>query len=210
MFALIKREIQDHFVYFIAAAVFSAVFVAIGISLTYRQDPKQPPVFAMGLGFPSLTIVILGLCGMGASQMYLDKTRRISAFLSTLQVSRSRILLARIVTGVLAILILLVPLVVAAVVLVRLFAPPIPMYSATVWEISTTTLLIALGCYCIGLQCAWTASKITPTLGALALTCIFTCLVIVKGFGLEIDVILVLFIAASLIRTWNTFASTSL
>jgi ABC-type transport system involved in multi-copper enzyme maturation permease subunit len=210
MLTLIKREVLDHLVYFIAAALFSAVFVAIGISLTYRDDPKQPPVFAMGLGFPSLTIVILGLCGMGASQMYWDKTRRISAFLSTLPVSRSRILLARIVAGILAILILLVPLAIAAVVLLRLFTPPIPVYSGMLWEISMTTFLLALACYCIGLQTGWNSSALTPSLGALGLACVFVPLVVVKGFGPEIVVIVVLFIAASLVRTWHNFSSTSL
>ena len=210
MFALIKREIQDHIVYFIGAAVFSAVFIIISISLIHQYDPKEPPVFSIGLGVPAVTIVIFGICAMGATQMYLDRTRKISALLSTLAVSRSRILLARIITGILAILILFVPLTIAAGILVRVFTPPIPMFPGMVFEISLVVFLMAFACYCIGLQTGWNSSALTPSLGALFLTCIFVPLILIKGFGVHIVVILVLFIVASLIRTWHTFMTTSL
>ena len=211
MFTLIKREIQDHIVYFIGAAAFSAVFIIISISVIHQYNPRQgPPMFSIWLGVPAFTIVIFGICAMGATQMYLDKTRKISALLSTLAVSRNRILLARIIAGILAILILLVPLTIAAGILLRLFSPSIPMYPGMVFEISVVVFLMAFACYCIGLQTGWNSSALTPSLGALFLTCIFVPLIFVKGFGLHIVVILVLFIVASLIRTWHTFMSTSL
>jgi len=212
MFALIKREIQDHIVYFIGAAVFSAVFIVMSISVIHQYDPKDPPVFAIGLGVPAVTIVIFGICAMGATQMYLDKTRKISALLSTLAVSRNRILLARIIAGILAILTLLVPLTIAAVILMRFFTTliPIPMFPSMVFEISVVVFLMAFACYCIGLQTGWNSNPVTPSLGALFLTCIFVPLFFVKGFGVHIIVILVLFIVASLLRTWHTFMRTSL
>ena len=210
MFALIKREIQDHIVYFIGAAAFSAVFIIMSISAIHQYDPKEPPVFAIGLGVPAVTIVIFGICAMGATQMYLDKTRKISALLSTLAVSRNRILLARIITGILAILTLLVPLTIAAVILLRLFLPPIPIYSGLIFDISVVAFLTGFACYCLGLQTGWTSSKIIPTLGALLLTCVLVSLILVKGFGLHIKAILVLFIVASLIRIWRKFMSTAL
>lgn len=210
MLALIKREIQDFIVYFIAALVCSAILIIISVQAVFRYDSHNPPVVTIGLGIAIGAIVTFGTCGMGAGQMYLDKTRRISAFLSMLPVSRSRILLARIAAGVLAILLLLVPLAVTAAFLVRIFTPPIPLYSGMVLEISTTTFLLALASYCIGLQTGWNPSALTPSLGGLGLTCIFVLLVVIKGFGPESNVILVLFIAASLFRTWHNFSSTSL
>jgi len=210
MLALIKREIQDHLVYFIAAAVFSTLLIIVLVEAVFNYDSRNPPEVAIALGVSLGAIVTLGICGMGASQMYLDKNRRISAFISTLPVSRGRMLLARISAGILAILIVLVPLAVTAIVLLRLFMPPIPMYSTTVFEIFTAVFLLGLACYCIGLQSGWNSSALTPTLGALGLTCLFVPLVVVKGFGPEIVVILVLFIAASLFRTWHNFSSTSL
>ncbi len=213
MFALIKREIQDHIIYFIGAAVFAAVFIIMSISILHNYNPRQnPPVFAILLGVPAVTIVIFGICAMGATQMYLDKTRKISALLSTLAVSRNRILLARIIAGILAILTLLVPLTIAAVILMRFFTIliPIPMYPGMVFEISVTVYLMAFACYCIGLQTGWNSNPLTPSLGALFLTCIFVPLILIKGFGVHIVIILVLFIVASLLRTWHTFMSTPL
>jgi len=211
MFALIKREIEDHIAYFIGAAAFSAVFIIMSISVIHRYQPRHgPPVFSILLGVPAVTIVIFGICAMGATQMYLDRTRKISALLSTLAVSRNRILLARIITGILAILILLVPLTIAAGILVRLFTPPIPMYPGMVFEISVVVFLMAVACYCIGLQIGWNSNALTPSLGAIFLPCILVSLILIKGFGVHIVVILVLFIVASLIRTWHTFMKTSL
>ena len=210
MFALIKREIQDHIVYFIGAAAFSAIFILILISVIHNYDPRNPEVFSIGFGVPAVTLVIIGICAMGAAQMYLDKTRKISALLSTLAVSRSRILLARIITGILAILTLLVPLTIAAVTLLRLYVPPVLIYPGMVFEISLTVFLMVFACYCLGLQTGWNSGKIVPTLGGIALTCILVPLILVKGFGLHIVVILVLFIVASLLRTWHTFMTTSL
>ena len=210
MFTLIKREIQDHIIYFIGAVVFSAMFIAISLSTTRHSYSKDPPILPIGFGVPLVTLVVIGFCGMGASQMYTDKTRKISAFLSTLSVSRGRILLARIITGILAILTLLLPLTLTIVFLLRLFPPPVPTFQGMLLEIFTTVFLMAFACYCIGLQTGWNSSKIIPTLGGIILTCIFVPLILIKGFGFHIIVILVLFITASLIRTWYTFTSTPL
>ena len=218
MFTLIKREIRDHIVYFIGAAVLSAIFVIITISIfshygspqSRDYDPGDSDVFSVGVGVPIIFIVVIGICGLGVSQMYLDRSRKISAFLSTLAVSRNGILSARIITGILVILTFLVPVAVTAEVLLRLFVPPILMYPSMVFEIFVSVFLMAFACYCIGLQTGWTSGKVTPTLGGIVLACIFVPLILIKGFGLQIVVILVLFIIASLIRIWHTFMTTSL
>ena len=121
MFALIKREILDHIIYFIGAAAVSALLIGASVPAILRYDGRTPPMFPVALGVSVAAIVIICICGMGAAQMYLDKTRRISAYISTLPVSRNRILIARIVAGALAILILLVPLAVLAGVIEDLF-----------------------------------------------------------------------------------------
>jgi len=209
MFTLIKREIQDHIAYFLGAAILSAILIALLISAMYHTELDERPVF-IGLSLPVIVILIIGCPAMGANQMYTDRTRKISALLSTLAVSRNRILLARIITGILAILTVLVPLTITAVLLLRLFTPPIPIYSGLVSEIFAATFLMGLACYCIGLLTGWTSSKITPTLGGLVLTFVLVPLILVKGFGSHAIIILILFIGASLIHTWQKFMSTSL
>jgi hypothetical protein len=217
MFTLIKREILDHIAYFIGAAIFSALFIIFLFSIISRHDSVRgrsrdysDPEISLGVGVPVIAVVVIGICGLGVSQMYLDKNRRISAFLSTLAVSRDRILLSRIITGILVILTLLLPVAVAAVVLLRLYTPDILNFSGMVFEIFLASFLTAFSCYCIGLQTGWTAGKVAPTLGGLLLTFIFLPLILIKGFDLQAVTILLLFIIASLIRIRHTFMTTSL
>jgi hypothetical protein len=209
MLTLIKREIEDHIVYFIGAIIISAVLTALLTSAIYYDEPGDRPVFTV-LSFPVIIVLIIGFSGMGASQMYTDKNRKISTFLSSLPVTRCRILTARIITGVLAILVVLVPLTVAGTILWRLFTPPIPIFPGLIFDLSVVTFLMGFACYCLGLQTGWTTSRITPSLGGIILTCIFVPLIMVKGFGPQIKIILLLFIIASLIRTWQKFKHTAL
>ena len=209
MFTLIRREIRDHIAYFIAAVIFSAIIIALLTAATYNLDWGGSVVLE-AFSVPILVVLVLGFSAMGVTQMYLDRNRKISAFLSVLPVTRNRILAARIIAGLLAILIVLVPVTIAATVLVRLFEPPIPVSSGYIDEILTTVFLMAFACYCLGLLTGWTANKIAPTFGALGLNLVLVSLVFVKGFGPDIKFLLVLVIVACLVRTWHKFMSTSL
>lgn len=210
MLTLIRREIRDNIVYFIAAVVFSAILIALLIAATYNLDWISDPAVYVGLSIPMLVILVLGFSAMGVTQMYMDRNRKISAFLSALPMTRSRILTARIVAGLLAILTVLVPLAIAVIVLGRLLAPPIPIFAGYIADILTTVFLMVFACYCLGLLTGWTANKIAPTFGALGLNLVLVSLVFVKGFGPDIKFLLVLVIVACLIRTWHKFMSTSL
>ncbi len=79
MFALIKREIQDHIAYFIGAAVLSAILVALLIPMMYSNLDER--LVFIGLSLPVILALIIGCAGMGVTQMYLDRTRKISALL---------------------------------------------------------------------------------------------------------------------------------
>lgn len=210
MFALIKREIEDHIAYFLGAVLFSAIFCAIALSLTYHDDYEDPSPAAVALLIPTAIVAVFGFCAMGVSQMYTDRTRKISSLLSTLPVTRGQLLIARIVTAVLAMLVLLVPLAVTAAILLRLFPPPYPIYTHYVAEIFTAVFLMGFACYCLGLQLGWSSGKVIPTLGSLVLTIILVPLIIIKGFWDHAIIILLLLIFASLTRTWQKFTSTPL
>ena len=210
MLTLIKREIRDHVVYFAGAVVFAGIIIGISLTPIFESRRHYRVVSGLGIVITITAIVIFGFFAMGAAQMYTDKNRRISAFLSTLPVSRSRILIARMVTGMLAILTLIVPQVIVTIILLRVFAPPVPLYSGFIAEVFAGIFLTAFACYCIGLQAGWNSSSLVPALGGLGLTCILVSLILIKGFGLHIIVILILFITASLIRIWHLFTSTSL
>ena len=164
----------------------------------------------MGALLTAMMIAVFIFFSMGAVQTYTDKTRRISAFISTLPVSRNQILLAKLVAGVLAILTLLVPIAIAVTILFRLFSPPIPVFDGVLFDAFTAVFLTAFACYCIGLQAGFKSGKPGPALAGWALTCILISLVIIKGFGTPIVLVLVPFIIASLVRVWHTFTSTAL
>jgi hypothetical protein len=208
MFTLIKREIRDNLVYFVGAIAISGVFICISI----------PPLYSGGfrpllgnLGIIAVIIASLAFFAMGATQMYIDKNRRISAYLATLSVSRDQILAARIVTAVLAILIFFVPLIIMAVISIRLRNRySYPPYQTVMFEVFTAILLLVFACYCIGLLIGWTEGRIVPGLGGLVLVLVFGSLIILKGFGFEFFVILIPFIAACLFRVRQKFISTSL
>jgi len=213
MLTLIKREIRDHNVYFLGAIILTAILICLTVFVAYNlvcQYDHEDAIAYIGISLPVIAMLMIGFSGMGISQMYIDRTRRISAFLSTLPVSRNQILLARIVTGILAILIVVLPFVITSKVMEYLFAQPIPVYSGMIYDIFTVIFLLGFACYCLGLMTGWTAGKIAPMLGCLVLTFILTSLIIIKGFGPCTKGILILIIVACLIRTWQKFTSTSL
>jgi hypothetical protein len=221
MFTLIKREIEDHIASFLGAAVLSSIVIVLLISAAYKCKLDEYPVYSIGLSIPVIVMLVIGFStvivmlvigfsNMGATQMSTDRTRKVSAFLSALPVTRGRILIARIIAGILAILIVFAPLAITATVLWHLLVPPIPIYPGLIFDIFVTVFLMVFACYCIGLLTGWTSSKVTPALAGLALTFVLIPLIAVKGFGLHTTVILILFIIASLIRIRQKFMSTAL
>ena len=210
MLALIKREIRDHILYFLAAIAFSAIIVGLQTLGAYNFDRQLTGVYFGLMTVPTVMILVLGLTGMGVSQMYTDKNRKISAFLSTLPVTRGRIFTAKIVTGLLVILIVLAPAAMVAVTLNSILGPPIPAYGKPITDIFTTAFLMAFACYSIGLLTGWTTSKLTPSFGGLGLTFFLAAMIIIKGFGLQIQLLLVLIITVSLTQTWRKYMSTPL
>ena len=210
MITLIKREIQDHALFFIGSVILSAVLIGLSITTLEGHRWIEMVAYDSPAGALALLIIVFGFFAMGAIQMDMDRIRKISAFISILSVSRNRILLAKIIAGLLAILIALVPLAVTVTILLRINAPPIPLFYTMVFEIFSGTFLITLACYLIGLQAGWNSGRIIPVIGGVILNCILVTLIVIKGFTLEIMVILSLFIIASLIRTWNLFMSTPL
>lgn len=209
MLTLIKREIQDHIVYFFGAAIFTTILIIITVFAVY--DMGRDSVIYTGFSLPVIVVVMIGFSSMGVLQMYTDRTRKISAFLTTLPVSRNKILLARIITGILAILILILPLIITSMALLYLYAPPIQQINSSITlDIFVVVFLIGFACYCLGLMTGWTTGKIAPVMAFLVLTFILSSLILVKGFGPYAKGIIILFIVTCLIRTWQKFTSTSL
>jgi ABC-type transport system involved in multi-copper enzyme maturation permease subunit len=209
MFTLIIREVEDNRVFFIAAAILVAIFGALFVWQLYYGEVDDGPFIVI----PVLNAIfgMLILCAVGATQMYRDKTKKVSALLATLAVTRWHIFIARVIAGFLLVFIVFIPIVGATIAAV-LTRSVEPSHSVRLLypEISVPVFLLGFACYCIGLQAGWTSSRITPTLGPIALGLILIPVILIKGFGWEIYAILVLLIAACLIRAWYKFSTAAL
>jgi len=216
LLTLIKKEIYDQLAYFIVAIILSASlvfvmvsFLSFGINETAMQE-ESVSMLARVILFPTVLLLILGFPAMGAAQMYLDKSWRISAFLLTLPTTRRHIFTSKIITAILAMLIIFVPLIITARILYKIYALPIPIFEGVIFDISSTIILTVFACYCIGLQTGWSNNRFIPIFASFTLTIVLLSLIIVKGFGIQIWLILSLFILSSLLRCWQKFSSTPL
>jgi hypothetical protein len=221
MFALIKREIEDNIPIFAISVLVAAIFTGTIIySVTTRQAHQVSPrgisnTMVVALIF-HLPICLFSIAAaMGAAQMYLDKNKKISAFLSTLTTTRRRIFVAKIIAGVFGILLAIVPIALTNAVLLQIFhvAPVSHMYMSFFARLFLFLFLASFTCYAFGLQMGCSPNRFRPilgTLGAVILLAVPASVLIIKGLGVQSAVILLVLTFASLTRTWNTFMSTSL
>jgi hypothetical protein len=206
MLSLIAREIRDNIVWVALPCLIGAL--GITVAIIFALSPvKEGIVVPTG---PFISILLLAFCGLGAAQGYGDRANRISSLLATLGVTRNRIFAARVLAGLLTVLVSLVPLAVTIIVLLWMFAPPLEFYREMVVEISLTVLLAAVACYLAGLLVGWTTSKAWLLAGCLLLLLSLVSLVVIKGFGPDAMAFLLLFIGATLWYAWHTFTSASL
>lgn len=208
MLTLIRREIEDNLAFLIGAGLFSAIIVFIIISLGYSLEDMEIPIHA--LFFVSMLFVVLGFSAMGANQMRVDTRRKISAFLVTLPAGRVQIFTARIVTGLIAILILLVPAAVTISYFLTQEMPFYPLLSGVLFRVFSVIFLGAFACYCLGLQAGQFSSKVVVYCTTMLIPVTIILLVIIKGFYYQGIIILVLLIVASLARSLQKFINSAL
>ena len=206
MLTLIKREIEDHIAFFVTAIIASVILVFTILYMAYNFGNEETRVMSFSFGTPFAIFLVTGLYLMGGSQMYNDKNKKILAFLSTHPVTRNQIFFARIITGLLAILILLVPAAVAGQTLLNAYSRSLtyPIYPHYAAEIFSSLFLMALAVYCIGLQSGFHSNKMYHGIGMIFSFILLT-LFLIKGFSPQLSVILLVFIAASLLFTWKQF-----
>jgi hypothetical protein len=206
MLTLIRREIHDNLIYVLGACAISLMMIGMLI-YTFLRGISAAALPSSLLLMPALFI---GFTVLGAAQMCGDRANRISPLLSTLAVTRDGVLAARVLAGVLALLTALVPVIITAVILLRMFVPPFEFYRRMVVEIAATITLMSLACYCAGLLVGWTTSRTWLILGSLLLMVLSVSIIGAKGFGPVTMLILLVLIAAMLVHTRHKFTSASL
>lgn len=205
MFTLIKREFEDHAIHVLLAVVIAATMVGLLVYFALTEFEA-----ALELLMPMGVLALLACCSMGITQVYTDRANKISPFLATLATTRRQVLTARCIVGVLAILIILVPIAVAAVVLLSKFLPPIAFYWQAIVEVFATAFLGAMACYCLGLLIGSTTRKLLLVGGCLAVPPAVILLVLAKGFDYQVMIVLTLLILASIARVATKLSSTPL
>ena len=100
MFTLILREIEDNWVFLLAAALLACVFSFLMGWQIYSVNGSNEGTVIVVLIAETQYGGMFVFCGLGASEMYWDRIKKISALLATLPVTRNQIFTARIATGV--------------------------------------------------------------------------------------------------------------
>ncbi len=206
MWTLIKRELQDQVVYILAAEIVSILMIGTMVYMAVLSERVALLGFAMAYGLTLLTV----LCLLGTSQMYTDRTHRISTFLATLAVTRTQIMAARMLTGLVVVLVSLIPVFVTATILLHLLYQPLAFYWRMIAEVFITMVLLGCGCHVAGLHTGWTTSKKGLIGGCVLLFALVVSIYFIKGCGYQSIVILSLVLATLVLRTWQKFLSVSL
>lgn len=206
MASLVLREIRDNVVHVLALGVISILAIGGLVYVFYYHMPGA------ALSFSIATVLVLWawLSVLGTAQMYGDRANRISSLLATLAVTRDRILLARVLVGVLTVLGTLAPVLLTEIILLRTYVMPPVFYRRMAVEVSITTILMGVACYCVGLAVGGTANKAWLIPGNLLSLVLCVSLVVFEGCGPKAMVILLIFIAAILTRAWLKFTTVSL
>jgi ABC-type transport system involved in multi-copper enzyme maturation permease subunit len=207
---LVKREIIDHIAYFAGALVTTGLLSGLMISIAMGLEGEDRQYIALGGLIPVTIVLVIGLCALGVNQMYGDRARNISAFLTALPTTRAQIFAARIAAGVVAILILLIPMTIAGGVILGLSADDVPVYRGVLPDLFFSIFLTSLACYSVGIYAGWNRGSLAPTLAVVPVVMLVPLLLVIKGFGLEAMAILSLFIVACLSSAWCRFASSPL
>lgn len=215
MLTLIKREIADMSVFYLITAIFMLILagaLVYKVAIGWESNPIMgvPSMMYTTLGsFPSFILPLLA-AALGASQMSLDRDKKISSFLATLSTTRQQILSAKIITGILWILLIILPIATADAVLLKVFPMVAVPDAEFLVRIFVTIFLCSLACYSFGLLIGWRSGKLISALGAILIAPILVSLIAIKGFGLQTILFFLLFISAAMIRTWQKFMSSSL
>jgi len=207
LFTLIKRQIIDNAIYFVFALAVSFVvaIATITVALTEHQNYLSPYATALLLAVPIFFCV--GSYTLGLVQTYADRASGVAAILSVLPIARVWILLARLIVGALVILTALGPLAIVGVVLWKFMGPPAWLFHGWIADVFLGAVLTAFACYCLGLHAGGQSETFVTGLRALPLTIILLFLIIIKGFGSPLLVVLVPFAILAFVPCWKPMSS---
>lgn len=215
MLTLIKREIRDMFVIYLFLAVY-AVFICISLWY-FHNRPSCNESLGLDINFDGTLVMffwtwplyfIIGT--LGATQMSLDKSQKISSFLNTLAATRRAMWLSRLSAGIIAILIILVPMAITEMILYQKINIGIPINLNMLYLLFVISFSLFFACYGGGLMCGWRSNSIFARLASVVITVALITIFSIKGFSYEVVAIYLAFGVVCIIRAGYKFLNASL
>jgi hypothetical protein len=197
---LTKRQIADDGPLLVGAFVGTVLFLLTLGAMAFVY-PRGFLLHVVTILFILPALLCLGCFVLGLVQVRGDENRGIPAMLSVLPVSPSQIILARVVTGMLFVLAVAFSLMLAITrsILSGLIQWPESLIPGGLVDLSVTLLLIGLSCYCLGALGGRGWAGWLTLLWLLPLTLVSVSLIVIKGLGAPLVIVLVPFVAASLV-----------
>ncbi|HPS56111.1 MAG TPA: hypothetical protein PLP05_10975 [Sedimentisphaerales bacterium] len=214
MYTLIKREIEDNAIIFIIGLAMTLSLVCWLSTEVAMNTPTKVPI-GLDQGMYNIFVFLIPITAflanaLGAAQMYKDKNQKISAFLLTLATTRNKIISARIIAGIIWILMVIAPIAVTEFILVQVFPILIPYPKTLIIKLFVTMFVVSLCCYSVGLAVGDNKRRNLSQILCGIITIIILALIPIKGFGVDITVMLIILTAALLGKVWQKFSSAAL
>ena len=164
---LIKRQIVDDAVYFVAAVTGLCILILTILVLVFLYSPRDmSPLERITYLFHVPFLLALGFCTLGIAQSHGDRLAGRLTWLSAQPVYRWQVVLARVISGLLLLTSAFGLMVLIASIYVRLM--PADVYSRRLLtEVFVSVFLMSLACYGLGLRVARSTSSVTRALASL-------------------------------------------
>ncbi len=209
MWTLFKRECEDVWFYLIAA------ILLVGGSITWAEllaaPDHQGDCILGGFLFGYVLLCIL-LLAVGANRMVFDRANGISVFYTGHLTTRGQFFIVRLLLGALFAVLFYIPFAYWFLWRFLRWRVTLPEYPS-VWKfggIMVFLLLFLLACYNLGLRMGLYNKRIIYTIGTACLGAIFLSFVVLKGFGFEATVILLILNATMIYSTWRDYSAIAL
>jgi ABC-type transport system involved in multi-copper enzyme maturation permease subunit len=214
MWTLIKREMRDNIIFLLLGLIAAGICQGVIASSFFEMETKFAPVgiyetaYIIFLFFlPALAVLATA---MGGVQMYLDRSRKVSAFLGTLAVTRGRLLTAKMLAGAVFLVAAILPLAAGQIIYLQAVPRLIPPDYSLLVRMYIGSLLCALACYMLGSNLGLGRNRIAAFFAGIAGCALLVSLIIIKGFGTETMLLLVVTSAVLCVRVRNEFESVPL
>ena len=214
MWTLIKREIEDMIPLYVGYLLITVGVIVFFIPTAITMLGNGP----FNFGYRPLIILLMISMGLlpiysgaaGALQVSAQFSNKIPTFLCTLATTRSRIMIATLVAGILPFVIALAAMAITWITLLSFFPRLVPIDTTYLILAMIIAILINLACYVMGIVMCWTDKRIVAALAGVLLGAVLIGLVVIKGIGVESYGFLLCVITAGLLRIWQLYATKTL